>query len=163
MIKVYTDGACSDNPGPGGWAAAFPFSTCIKNIKGMEVQTTNNRMELKAVVKAFEWIKDKRKKGDVEVTKEAKIEIYSDSAYVINSITKNWLEVWKVNGWKTTKGEDVKNRDLWEEFYEARKSLRRFGYTIEFIKVKGHSGDTFNEMVDKFARQQSEMAKRELR
>lgn len=162
MIKVYTDGACSDNPGPGGWAAVFPFPACIKHIEGMEKQTTNNRMELKAVVESLKWIRDNRtkmiKKRDYKT-----IELYSDSAYVVNSINKNWLEVWKTNGWKTTKGDDVKNRDLWEEFYEVRKSLRRFGYTIEFIKVKGHSGDTFNEMVDKFARQQSEVAKRELR
>lgn len=159
MIKIYTDGACSDNPGPGGWAAVFPLSTYIEDIRGNEKQTTNNRMELKAVVKAFEWIKDKHRKKENEIIKETKIELYSDSAYVINSITKNWLEVWKVNGWKTTKGDDVKNRDLWEEFYNVRKYLRRFGYTIEFVKVKGHSGNTFNEMVDKLARQQSELAR----
>lgn len=160
MIRIYTDGACSDNPGPGGWAAVFPLTTSIKSIKGNEKQTTNNRMELKAVVKAFEWIKNNHNKKASPIKNEIKIELYSDSAYVINSITKNWLEVWKTNGWKTTKGDDVKNRDLWEKFYKVRKSLRKFGYTIEFIKVKGHSGNTFNEMVDEIAKQQSELAKK---
>ena len=157
MIKVYTDGACLDNPGPGGWAAVFPFSTKIKHIEGSEKQTTNNRMELKAIVKSLQFIKDNHVK-----LKGREINLYSDSAYVINSITKNWLEVWKTNGWKTVKGDDVKNKDLWEEFYEIRKLLRKLGYTIKFVKVKGHSGDTFNEMVDKIARQQANSLKQSL-
>ena len=155
-VRIFTDGACSDNPGPGGWAAVLNENEGHKIIKGNESSTTNNRMELKAVVESLKKI--------LSVYSNhypiPQFELYSDSAYVINAINCNWIEKWKLNGWKTTKHEDVKNRDLWEEFYSIREKLRSIKISIVFIKVKGHSGNTFNEMVDKLAKQQTEVAKR---
>ena len=101
MIRIFTDGACSNNPGPGGWGAVFYKDTKQEIISGHEVETTNNRMELMAIVKALEKIKkDKYKPG-------CSFEIYSDSAYVVNAINYGWLSKWSLNNWVTTKGEEI--------------------------------------------------------
>lgn len=151
-VRIFTDGACSENPGPGGWAAVFNTTSKCLTISGNEKLTTNNRMELKAVVEVFRKIV-KMKRNDVQY------DIFSDSAYVVNTINNNWLEVWQRNNWQTTKHEDVKNKDLWEEFNALRVKANTLGICITLNKVKGHSGNTFNELVDKLAREESMKAK----
>lgn len=151
-VRIFTDGACSENPGPGGWAAVFNTTSKCLTISGNEKLTTNNRMELKAVVEVFRKIV-KMKRNDVQY------DIFSDSAYVVNTINNNWLEVWQRNNWQTTKHEDVKNKDLWEEFNALRVKANALGICITLNKVKGHSGNTFNELVDKLAREESMKAK----
>ncbi len=155
-IRIFTDGACSENPGPGGWAAVFNSEDKCKVIKGNELSTTNNRMELRAVIESFRKILDKFK-----TRKDVEFELYSDSAYVVNSIEKGWVETWQNNEWKTTKGEDVKNRDLWEQFIKLHKQIKSFGIHIEIKKIKGHAGNSFNELVDKIAKEESMKAKGE--
>lgn len=154
MIKIYTDGACSENPGPGGWAVTFNNKKEIKELSGYEVKTTNNRMELTAIVEAMENI--------IDDTLDRYYSLYSDSAYVINSINNKWVDKWQKNGWETTRGEEIKNVDLWLRFIEARKCLRRMRVDITFLKVKGHSGDTFNEYVDKLAKEEVKKARKEI-
>lgn len=151
-VRIFTDGACSENPGPGGWAAVFNTASKCCTISGNERLTTNNRMELRAVVEVFKKILSKPKQ-------DAQYDIFSDSAYVVNTINNNWLEVWQKNNWQTTKREDVKNKDLWEEFNELRLKADKLGIHITLHKVKGHSGNTFNELVDKLAREESIKAK----
>lgn len=151
-VRIFTDGACSENPGPGGWAAVFNTTSKCLTISGNEKLTTNNRMELKAVVEVFRKIV-KMRRNDVQY------DIFSDSAYVVNTINNNWLEVWQRNNWQTTKHEDVKNKDLWEEFNALRVKANTLGICITLNKVKGHSGNTFNELVDKLAREESMKAK----
>lgn len=140
-MKIYTDGACSENPGPGGWAAVIALEDRLETISGNEAYTTNNRMELTSVIKALE------KAQELGATS---VEIVSDSAYVVNAVLFNWIDKWRMNNWVTTKGEQVKNKDLW------KKLVRLFetGVRIKFTKVKGHSGNTLNEMVDKLAKQE---------
>ena len=146
-IRIFTDGACSGNPGPGGWATKICMSEESIELAGYEIETTNNRMELLAVIKSLEYIREKKIPNNVD--------IYSDSAYVVNAINKKWLINWERNGWMTKKGTQVKNIDLWEKF------IRTIGRntSINFIKIKGHSGHLHNERVDKLAREQSEKAK----
>ena len=155
-VRIFTDGACSENPGPGGWAVVFNTTRKCSTISGNEKLTTNNRMELRAVIEAFKRIIAKERKL---TTSDYTYEIYSDSAYVVNTINNHWIEAWQKNNWQTTKREDVKNRDLWEEFSKLRTKAKELGICIEFIKVKGHSGNTFNELVDKLAREESMKAK----
>lgn len=152
-VRIFTDGACSENPGPGGWAAVFNTNTECKVIKGNEISTTNNRMELMALVRALEAIKLRGLKNNT-------YELYSDSAYVVNSINQSWVDVWMRNGFKTTKGYDIKNRDLWIRYYKVRKKLRDYSVTI--IKVRGHAGNPFNEYVDKLAKAETEKAKNKI-
>lgn len=151
-IRIFTDGACSENPGPGGWAAVFNSESKCKTISGNEAMTTNNRMELKAVIESFKKVLTK-KSIDVE------FELYSDSAYVVNSINNGWIEKWQQNNWKTTKNEDVKNKDLWKEFIDLSKEMTARKIQIKIIKIKGHTGNTFNELVDKIAKEESIKAK----
>lgn len=151
-VRIFTDGACSENPGPGGWAAVFNTDRECKVLKGNEKSTTNNRMELMAVVKSLEKICNYGRKSNT-------YEIFSDSAYVINSINNGWIEVWKNNGWKTTRKEDIKNKDLWSRYLTARHILSEAGIRLKIIKVKGHSGNTFNEYVDKLAKEEVFKAK----
>lgn len=152
--RVFTDGACSKNPGPGGWAIVFNTEKECFVVSGNEKETTNNRMELKAVIEALKKIEE----ISCWRTDEG-FELYSDSAYVVNSINNHWIEKWQSNSWKTTMGRDVKNRDLWEAFIELRKRLNSFGVMVEIFKVKGHSGDSFNELADGLAKEESEKAK----
>jgi len=155
LTKIYTDGACSGNPGPGGWAAIF-FSTNGRDVKkGWCKCTTNNRMELKAVVSAYEYIIE-----DENSCKDEYI-IYTDSAYVVNSINNKYLDVWSVNGWKTTRGEDIKNKDLWTELLTLFEIIREIGIKVTIEKVKGHSGNTFNEDADNNAKGMSAYAMKE--
>ena len=149
VIKIYTDGACSGNPGPGGWGSVICLPTGIKKISGCEQNTTNNRMELMAVIKGIDEISNMIFQEGQNIEK---LEIISDSAYVVNSITKNWLEVWKSKNFKNSKCEDVKNLDLWLRMDEILQEADFIGLQIIFTKVKGHDGNYFNEMADNLAK-----------
>ena len=135
MITIYTDGSCLTNPGKGGWAAIINENNKKKIITGNEKNTTNNRMELLAPINALRGIKSGRK-----------IKIYTDSQYVKNGITE-WINTWMSNDWKTSKKEDVKNKDLWIELYNLTKFL-----DIQWIWVKAHDGNPLNEEVDLLAK-----------
>lgn len=155
-VRIFTDGACSENPGPGGWAAVFNTTSKCHTFSGNEQLTTNNRMELRAVIEAFKRIV----RMESQFTKPRhEYDIYSDSAYVVNTINNHWIEAWQKNNWQTTKHEDVKNRDLWEEFSKLKAKANELGVCITIHKIKGHSGNTFNELVDKLAKEESMKAK----
>ena len=154
-LRIFTDGACSGNPGPGGWAALFALDETNEVISGHDASTTNNRMELLAVVEGLTNAMKKHKQYDV-------LEVHSDSAYVVNAITKQWLAKWKVNGWKTSTKEDVKNHDLWKQLNDLLLKGRKTGKQITFVKVKGHDGILLNEIVDTRARSESVIAKRKV-
>ena len=135
MIKIYTDGSCMSNPGNGGWAAIININGEIKKISGNEKNTTNNRMELMAPIKALKNINSKDP-----------IEIFTDSKYVKNGITE-WINTWVLNNWKTSKKENVKNKDLWLELHKLNQSLN-----VKWNWVKAHDGDPLNEEVDMMAK-----------
>ena len=135
-ITIYTDGACSGNPGPGGWGAILMYKDVKKEISGGKKDTTNNVMELTAVTEALKLIKF-----------PCKISIYSDSAYVVNAFLQGWIYNWLKKGWRTADGSLVKNKELWEELYNFTKT-----HDITFIKVKGHSDNEFNNRCDELAR-----------
>ena len=156
QIKIYTDGACSSNPGPGGWAAVFLLKNDVKLLKGNKAKTTNNRMELLAVIEALKKIQKLSRAKDLSDTLFL---IHSDSSYVVNSVNLGWVFKWQINEWMTTKGDDVKNRDLWSEFVELKATLEMDDVMFELVKVKGHAGDSCNELADKHAREQSLLAK----
>ena len=141
MIRIYTDGACKGNPGPGGWAAIIVFDDTHEILSGGCDATTNNRMELYAVISALRYI---YRRGAEHVT------IYSDSAYVVNAITKGWLNNWAASDWrrKNYNDEPIKNEDLWRI---AHNYLQKLATKVKFIKVKGHSGNVYNEMADEKA------------
>ena len=156
-VRICTDGACSENPGPGGWAAVFNAANSCRTISGNERLTTNNRMELRAVVEVFKKIV--RMEVNKPKSTRHEYDIFSDSAYVVNTINNSWLEVWQKNNWQTTKHEDVKNKDLWEEFNKLKREAEMLGICITINKIKGHSGNTFNALVDKLAKEESIKAK----
>lgn len=133
-IELFTDGACSGNPGPGGWGALLRWNGHEKELSGGEAETTNNRMELTAVIKGLEAIK-----------KPSRVTVYSDSKYVIECVEK-WLSGWKKKGWKTADKKPVKNQDLWEQLDSAMSP-----HMVTFHWVKGHAGHVENERVDKLA------------
>ena len=135
MIKIYTDGSCLTNPGNGGWAAIINQDGEINRMSGSEKNTTNNRMELLAPINALKTIKG-----------NTKIEVYTDSKYVKLGITE-WIKKWVNNNWKTSKKEDVKNKDLWVKLYSLNESL-----DIKWNWVKAHAGNTINEEVDLLAK-----------
>ena len=135
MIKIYTDGSCISNPGNGGWAAIINKNGESKKISGNEKNTTNNRMELMAPINALKNINSKDP-----------IEIFTDSKYVKNGITE-WINTWVLNNWKTSKKEDVKNKDLWLELHKLNQSLN-----VKWKWVKAHAGDPLNEEVDMLAK-----------
>ena len=135
IIRIYTDGACSGNPGPGGWGALLRWNGHDKELKGGEAETTNNRMEMMAVIKALSALK-----------KASKVEVYTDSKYVMQGITE-WLEGWKARNWKTAAKKPVKNQDLWQEM-DAVVSK----HNVSFYWVKGHDGHPENERADELAR-----------
>lgn len=137
QVVIYTDGACSGNPGPGGWGAVLLFGGKSKEISGGEKETTNQRMELKAVIEALKVLKV----CDWDVT------VYSDSAYIVNAFKQKWIDRWQVNGWKNSKKEPVANKDLWEELLELMQKNR-----VKIEKVKGHAGIEYNERCDELAR-----------
>lgn len=135
VIELFTDGACSGNPGPGGWGALLRWNGHEKELSGGEPDTTNNRMEMTAVIEGLKAIK---KEG-------ANVHIFTDSKYVMDGVTK-WLPGWIAKGWKTAAKKPVKNEDLWREI----DSLIRL-HNVEFTWVKGHAGHPENEHVDKLA------------
>ena len=137
-ILIYTDGACSGNPGPGGWGAILMYKEYKKEISGGNNDTTNNIMEITAVIEALKLLKEPC---------NLEVEVYSDSAYVVNAFNNGWIYNWKKNNWKTASKDPVKNKELWEILYEL---VRRFN--VKFIKVKGHSDNEFNNRCDELAR-----------
>lgn len=138
-IQIYTDGACLGNPGRGGWGAILIYKEHQKKIFGGEKETTNNRMEIRAVIEALKILK-----------KSSQITLYTDSIYVKDGITK-WIHGWKKNGWRNANRKPVKNSDLWQMLEDETVK-----HEIEWIWVKGHSGNYFNEIVDKLAREGAE-------
>ena len=134
IINIYTDGACSGNPGPGGWGAYIDNAGLITELSGREEDTTNNRMELKAVIEALN-----------SFTSKTNLNLYTDSKYVMDGSSK-WIENWKKNGWKTAQKKAVKNQDLWIEL----DKLVHF-HQIHWVWVKGHDGNLGNERADYLA------------
>ena len=133
-VKIYTDGACSGNPGPGGWGAVMIYGRHRKEISGFKEESTNNEMELTAALKALELLKEK-----------CSVELFSDSAYLVNAFTEGWVENWKAMGWKRKK-DPLKNKELWIEL-EKMNNL----HEITWIKVKGHSDNIENNRCDELA------------
>lgn len=147
-IKIYTDGACSGNPGAGGWGAVICLPEKTVKLSGYESNTTNNRMELSGVINALRTMLDKIYQEGLE---EVNLEIVSDSAYVINAINRNWLEFWKNNDYINSKGDTVKNRDLWEMFDDILHEAEFVSVPVVFTKIKGHAGHPMNELADRLA------------
>ncbi|WOR15895.1 ribonuclease HI [Hyphomonas sp. FCG-A18] len=141
-IEIWTDGACSGNPGPGGWGALLVSGKNRKELYGGEPDTTNNRMELRGAIEALNALK-----------KPSTVRLHTDSTYVKDGLTK-WIHGWKRNGWKTAAKKPVKNQDLWQALEEACKR-----HEIEWIWVKGHAGDEGNEKADELARKGAEEAR----
>ncbi|MBS3872037.1 MAG: ribonuclease HI [Firmicutes bacterium] len=135
-VVIYTDGACSGNPGPGGWGTVLLYGETRKELNGAEVLTTNQRMELKAAVMALAALK-----------MPCAVTLYSDSAYLINAFVQNWFAKWEVNGWLNSKKQPVENADLWRELRSLAKEHR-----VTWVKVKGHAGVPENERCDQLAR-----------
>ena len=133
-VTIYTDGACSGNPGPGGWAAILRYGVSEKEISGGEAHTTNNRMELTAVIRALQLLKE-----------PCSVVLYSDSTYVVSAIEKGWLDSWQKKNWRTKSG-PVKNPELWQELL---RELER--HDVRFVWVKGHAENEFNNRCDKLA------------
>jgi ribonuclease HI len=134
-VEIFTDGACSGNPGPGGWGALLRYKNYEKELSGYSPQTTNNRMELTAVVEAIRALKE-----------PCHVILHTDSKYLKEGITR-WIHKWKRNGWKTSAREPVKNRDLWEALDRATQR-----HDVEWFWVRGHSGHPDNERCDQLAR-----------
>lgn len=137
-VVIYSDGACSGNPGPGGWAAVLDYKGKKKEISGFDPETTNNRMELLAVIKGLLSLKER-----------CLVEVYTDSAYVHNAFSKGWITAWQNNGWKTASKKPVENQDLWKLLLNETKS-----HVVKFFKVKGHADSEMNNRCDELARQQ---------
>lgn len=134
-VTIYTDGACSGNPGQGGWGAVLIYGNSEKKISGYSELTTNNKMELQAVIEALKILK-----------RTCNIDLYTDSVYVKDGITK-WIQNWKKNNWRTSKKEDVKNKELWIELDRLSSQ-----HNIEWHWVKGHADNNLNNVVDELAR-----------
>lgn len=135
-IIIYTDGACSGNPGPGGWGTILIYKDVKKEISGREPKTTNNVMEITAVIEGLKAL-----------NKPCTVEIYSDSSYVVDTFNKGWIYGWMKNNWQKSNKEPVKNKELWEELYNLTEI-----HDVKFIKVKGHSDNEFNNRCDEIAR-----------
>ncbi len=142
-VTIYTDGACSGNPGPGGWATILIYGDNKKEISGGSENTTNNIMELTAILEGLKALKT-----------SCDVEIYSDSAYCVNAFNQNWIYGWIKKGWKTSDGSEVKNKEIWQEIYSLTKK-----HNVKFIKVKGHSDDELNNRCDELARSEIEKLK----
>lgn len=134
-VLIYTDGACSGNPGPGGWGAVLMYGDKRKTMCGGELATTNNRMELMGAIQALEVL-----------NKPCKVELHTDSQYVMKGVTQ-WIHGWKARGWKTADKSPVKNEDLWKRLDAARAR-----HDVDWRWVKGHAGHEFNEEADELAR-----------
>ena len=136
-VTIYTDGACSGNPGPGGWSAILMYKDWQKEISGAEPNTTNNRMELTAVIEALGQLKE-----------PCKVKVYSDSAYLVNGFRQGWLDKWRKNGWLNSRKQPVENQDLWKRLLELMDI-----HQVEYVKVKGHSDNPWNNRCDELARE----------
>jgi ribonuclease HI len=143
VVRIYTDGACSGNPGPGGWGALLQFANHEKTVYGYELHTTNNRMEIRAIVEALKVLKRHDKP----------IEIYTDSKYVYLGINE-WIPKWINKGWCNSQGEPIKNKDLWEKLYKSALNYE----DLRWNWIKGHSGNQGNERADRLANQGKEQA-----
>lgn len=135
-LDIYTDGACSGNPGPGGYGAILIYNQVEKKISGGELNTTNNRMELTAVIESLKVLKE-----------PCKVNLYTDSAYVCNAINQNWIQNWQLNNWKNSQKKEVLNKDLWLTLMDMLAK-----HSVTFIKVKGHSDNKYNNLCDEIAR-----------
>lgn len=134
-VIIYTDGACSGNPGPGGWAAVLFYGNHKKEICGYVPETTNNRMELQAAIEALKVLKE-----------PCLVKLHSDSAYLVNCFKQGWHKSWVKNGWKNSKKQPVENQDLWKELLSLMEI-----HHVEFIKVKGHADNEWNNRCDELA------------
>lgn len=135
-VTIYTDGACSNNPGPGGWGCVLIYGNHRKEASGSMQETTNNRMELTAAIEALRMLK-----------RSCYVDLYTDSAYLCNAFEKGWLHRWRENGWKTANRHEVENRDLWEQL-----DALCITHLVQFHKVKGHADNEENNRCDKLAR-----------
>ena len=135
-ITIYTDGACSCNPGPGGWGAILFYKNQMKEISGFEKETTNNKMELTAAIMALDKLKE-----------PCEVELYSDSAYLINAFNQDWVGNWKKNGFRNSKKKEIENIELWKRLINLNDY-----HEIKWIKVKGHADNEFNNRCDELAR-----------
>ena len=135
-VIIYTDGACSGNPGPGGWGAILMYKNVKKEISGGNKNTTNNIMELTAALESLKMLKF-----------DCEVELYSDSAYLVNGFLKGWIYNWQKNNWQTSSKEPVKNKEIWQELYTLTQR-----HKVDFIKVKGHSDNELNNRCDELAR-----------
>lgn len=136
QVELYTDGACSGNPGVGGWGIVLLYKTHRREKNGACAETTNNRMELTAIIEGLRLLKE-----------SCAVTVYSDSAYSLDPFLKDWISVWQSNGWKTSGKDDVKNADLWKALL---KEISR--HDVKFVKVKGHSDNELNNRCDLLAR-----------
>lgn len=136
-IVIYTDGACSGNPGPGGWGAILIAGDIEKELSGFTTETTNQRMELQAAIQALSALKF-----------PCQVKLYSDSAYLINAFRQNWLGNWQANGWLNSQRKPVENQDLWQELIGLNQLHR-----IEWLKVPGHKDNIYNNRCDQLARE----------
>ncbi len=134
-VIIYTDGSCSGNPGPGGWAALLIFGTHRKEIAGAEAETTNNRMELRAALEGLLLLKE-----------PCDVKLHTDSAYLHNAFTQRWIDKWQKNGWRTATKKPVENQDLWQKLIEQNNR-----HNVTWTKVKGHATDEYNNLVDGMA------------
>lgn len=140
-VEIFTDGACKGNPGPGGWGALLRMGSHEKELSGSDPDTTNNRMEMTAIVRGLNAL-----------IEPCEIDLYSDSKYVLDGMTK-WIEGWQRRGWKTASKKPVRNEDLWHELIDAAKR-----HSITWHWVKGHNGHVENERVDQLASAEAERA-----
>lgn len=135
-VDLYTDGACSGNPGAGGYGAILIFKGIEREISGAEPSTTNNRMEIYAVIAGLQKLKER-----------CCVTVYSDSAYTVNAFNEGWLFGWMKNGWKKADGKPVQNVELWQQLYALTKQ-----HEVKFVKVKGHADNAYNNRCDELAR-----------
>jgi len=136
LVEIYTDGACSNNPGPGGWACVLLYGAHEREASGFVPETTNNRMEMQAAIEALSLLKV-----------HCAVRLYSDSAYLCNGFNRGWIFGWLKNGWKTAGKKDVENVDLWQRLLELTRK-----HKVEFIKVRGHADNALNNRCDALAR-----------
>ncbi|MEX0772700.1 MAG: ribonuclease HI [Balneolales bacterium] len=139
IVSIYTDGACRGNPGPGGWAALLESNGKKKELSGGEKRTTNNRMEMRAIIEGLR-----------SLNKPCTVNIYSDSALIINTFNKGWIVNWQRRNWKKADKKPVENKDLWQEMLSVMDN-----HTVNWVKVKGHSTDIRNNLVDELAVKES--------
>lgn len=138
-VTLYTDGSCFSNPGPGGWACVLIYNGVEKQLSGGKNETTNNEMEITAVLNGLKALKE-----------PCDVNVYSDSAYVVNTFNKHWIEGWMKNGWKNSAKKEVKNKELFQEVYSLTQV-----HKVTFNKVQGHADDKYNNLCDELARKES--------